>query len=87
MNEATKPQRMDDEERGLALAQRLELAVSGEPAAAVVFGGCWLLASVVVQLLEEKGQTVDPIRAVELVSMQFGRCVKELMETRGATKQ
>jgi hypothetical protein len=77
---------LSDEERGLLLAQRLEQSVSGEPAVVVVFGACWMLASVIVQSLEQQGEDAA-LKGVTAISAQIGRCVAELLATRQATKQ
>jgi hypothetical protein len=78
---------MTDTERGLVLAQRLQQIAAGEESAVVTFAGCWLLASVLVQALEDRDEPIDPVYAVQLVSAQFGHCVSELMAARQATKQ
>lgn len=78
---------MTDTERGLVLAQHLQQLASGEPSAVVTFAGCWLLASVLVQAIEERDEPIDPVYAVQLVSAQFGHCVAELLAARQATKQ
>ena len=78
----------DDQQRGLALAQRLEQTASGESAVVVVLAASWLLASVVVQALEQhEDDGPDPVDAVRVVSAQFGHCVSELMAARQATRQ
>ena len=79
--------RQTDEARGLELAQRLEAVAGGEDAVIVVFAGCWLLASVLVQALEDRGdEERDPVVALEVVCAQLGRSFSELLAAREETK-
>ena len=73
------------EERGLVLAQRFEHAASGENAVVVVLAACWLLASVIVQALDNLDkEEADPMASVQIVCAQLGRCVADLMAVRQA---
>ena len=75
------------EQRGLELAGQIEASVHGEQAAAVVLAGCWLLATVIVQAVEDTNSPADMSDALSAVTKQLFTCVLQLQELRQATKQ